>query len=146
MGQPDTFLAPAFNARTPAGPLRDAAAVDKAVDGLNTDQAEAVRHVLRADDYAILLGMPGTGKTHTVVKLVAALVEAGQSVLLTAFTNNAVDNLLLKLARLEPPVPFVRLGRAASVHADIRPHTIDNRGMDGNGFDGSDRCVRCGTR
>ena len=94
-----------------AGPLRDAAAVDKAVEGLNTDQAEAVRHVLRAEDYALLLGMPGTGKTHTVVKLVAALVEAGQSVLLTAFTNNAVDNLLLKLARLEPPVPFVRLGR-----------------------------------
>ena len=45
----------------------------------------------------LVLGMPGSGKTSTVVSAVQALVAAGRSVLLTAYTNSAVDNLALKL-------------------------------------------------
>lgn len=44
-----------------------------------------------------MLGMPGSGKTSTVVSAVQALVAAGRSVLLTAYTNSAVDNIALKL-------------------------------------------------
>ena len=66
--------------------------------------------------------MPGTGKTTTIARLVAVLVAQGQSVLLTAFTNTAVDNILLKLQDLGSE--FIRLGRAESVHPDIRAHTI----------------------
>jgi len=38
-----------------------------------------------------------TGKTTTIAALVAALVARGSKVLLTSFTNNAVDNMLIKL-------------------------------------------------
>ena len=41
--------------------------------------------------------MPGTGKTTTIACLVQVLVARGYSVLLTSFTNSAVDNVLLKL-------------------------------------------------
>lgn len=41
--------------------------------------------------------MPGTGKTSTMVHAVKALLIRGASVLLTSYTNSAVDNLLLKL-------------------------------------------------
>lgn len=53
--------------------------------------------ILVAKDYALILGMPGTGKTSTMVHAVKALLIRGTSILLTAYTNSAVDNLLIKL-------------------------------------------------
>jgi Cdc6-like AAA superfamily ATPase len=53
--------------------------------------------ILAARDYALILGMPGTGKTHTMAHAVKALLIRGSSVLLTSYTNSALDNLLLKL-------------------------------------------------
>ncbi|KAB2626947.1 DNA replication ATP-dependent helicase/nuclease DNA2-like [Pyrus ussuriensis x Pyrus communis] len=41
--------------------------------------------------------MPGTGKTSTMVHGVKALLIRGSSILLTSYTNSAVDNLLVKL-------------------------------------------------
>jgi len=41
--------------------------------------------------------MPGTGKTSTMVHAVKALLMRGASILLTSYTNSAVDNLLIKL-------------------------------------------------
>ena len=64
---------------------------------LNDDQRHAIERVLLCRDYALILGMPGTGKTTTIAELVRVLVAAGHSVLLTAFTHSAVDNILLKL-------------------------------------------------
>lgn len=53
--------------------------------------------ILTARDYALILGMPGTGKTSTMVHAVNALLIRGASILLTSYTNSAVDNLLIKL-------------------------------------------------
>lgn len=53
--------------------------------------------VLTVKDYALILGMPGTGKTSTMVHAVKALLMRGASILLTSYTNSAVDNLLIKL-------------------------------------------------
>ena len=64
---------------------------------MNEEQQAAVRRVLEAQDYVLLLGMPGTGKTTTIAAVVAALVARGSKVLLTSFTNTAVDNMVLKL-------------------------------------------------
>lgn len=64
---------------------------------LNDDQRRAILKILVAKDYALILGMPGTGKTSTMVHAVKALLIRGTSILLTAYTNSAVDNLLIKL-------------------------------------------------
>lgn len=55
---------------------------------------------MSAQDYALILGMPGTGKTTTIACLVQVLVAQGKSVLLTSYTHSAVDNILLKLRKV----------------------------------------------
>ena len=53
--------------------------------------------VLNAEDYALILGMPGTGKTTVIAALIKALVDLGKTVFLTSHTHSAVDTILLKL-------------------------------------------------
>lgn len=84
---------------------------------LNVDQIKAKDLVLSARDYALILGMPGTGKTTTISQIIGKLVEAGKSVLLTSYTHSAVDTILLKLARHN--IKILRLGNASKVHPDV---------------------------
>ena len=58
--------------------------------------------VLKSEDYTLILGMPGTGKTTTISCLVRLLVTLGRTVLLTSYTHSAVDNILLKLKKVCP--------------------------------------------
>ncbi|CAI9103410.1 OLC1v1001879C1 [Oldenlandia corymbosa var. corymbosa] len=85
---------------------------------LNDDQRRAIMKILTAKDYALILGMPGTGKTSTMVHAVKALLLRGASILLTSYTNSAVDNLLMKLK--SQGVDFIRIGRSEAVHEEIR--------------------------
>lgn len=75
---------------------------------LNPDQKKAMAVVLRAKDYALVQGLPGTGKTFTIVQIIKDLVKRGKSVLLTAYTHTAVDNVLAKL--LDVNFKVLRLG------------------------------------
>ena len=86
---------------------------------LNSDQRLAVRTVLRAQDYALILGMPGTGKTTVIAEVIKLLVKAGKSVLLTSYTHSAVDNILMKLDGSN----ILRLGNLDKVRA-LRSATI----------------------
>ncbi|KAK3035488.1 hypothetical protein RJ639_034458 [Escallonia herrerae] len=89
---------------------------------LNDDQRRAILKILTAKDYTLILGMPGTGKTSTLVHSVKALLMRGASVLLTSYTNSAVDNLLIKLKA--QGIDFLRIGRSEAVHEEIRAHCI----------------------
>ena len=80
---------------------------------LNEDQRRAVRTVLRAEDYALILGMPGTGKTTVIAALIKELVQAGKTVLLASYTHSAVDNILLKLDVADTDI--LRLGNLDKV-------------------------------
>lgn len=64
---------------------------------LNESQQKAIHKVLSAEDYALILGMPGTGKTTVIATLIRVLAALGKSVLLTSYTHSAVDTILLKL-------------------------------------------------
>lgn len=76
---------------------RDWQGFEKHTQKLNVNQKEAVKKALSAKDYAIILGMPGTGKTGVIASLVKVLVSMGKSVLISAYTHSAVDNVLLRL-------------------------------------------------
>lgn len=80
---------------------------------LNEDQLLAVRKALSAKDYALILGMPGTGKTTTIAEVIKALAAAGKSVLLTSYTHSAVDNILLKV--MDSGLSILRLGNRDKV-------------------------------
>jgi DNA replication ATP-dependent helicase Dna2 len=51
----------------------------------------AARRVLAAQDYALVMGMPGAGKSSTIVAAVRALLRRGASVLLTSYTNRCAQ-------------------------------------------------------
>ncbi|KAI0105237.1 DNA replication factor Dna2-domain-containing protein [Nemania sp. FL0031] len=89
---------------------------------LNVDQRRAIQKVMSAEDYALVLGMPGTGKTTTIAHIIRALVSQGKSVLLTSYTHSAVDNILLKLKTDQYPV--LRLGAPAKVHPEVQEFAI----------------------
>lgn len=74
----------------------------------NADQLRAIDKVMRAKDYSLILGMPGTGKTTVIAEIIKLLVAAGKTVLLASYTHSAVDNILLKL--MSTDLSIVRLG------------------------------------
>ncbi|KAF4984901.1 hypothetical protein FDECE_16992 [Fusarium decemcellulare] len=91
-------------------------------DSLNVDQHRAIEKVMSAEDYALVLGMPGTGKTTTIAHIIRALTSQGKSVLLTSHTHTAVDNILLKLKG--DKIPVLRLGAPAKVHPEVQDFAI----------------------
>lgn len=91
-------------------------------DSLNVDQKRAIEKVMSAKDYALVLGMPGTGKTTTIAHIIRALIAQKKSVLLTSYTHTAVDNILLKLKHDD--IPILRLGAPAKVHPEVRDFAI----------------------
>lgn len=86
----------------------------KIISDLNENQQRAVLKTMAANEYILIKGMPGTGKTQTLVALIELLQALGSSVLITAHTHSAVDNLLLKL--LERNIDFLRLGSTKQIH------------------------------
>lgn len=62
---------------------------------LNDYQQMALIRADSADDAVCIHGPPGTGKTRTLTAYVLEAVSQGQSVLVTAHSNQAVDNLLV---------------------------------------------------
>ncbi|WP_008528179.1 AAA domain-containing protein [Halorhabdus tiamatea] len=93
----------------------------------NPAQDRAVRRAVGAEDFALIHGPPGTGKTYTLATLVDALVERGERVLLSAFTNRAVDNAVEAL--LEQGVEgVVRMGTETGVREDLQHVRLDPAG------------------
>jgi DNA replication ATP-dependent helicase Dna2 len=72
-------------------------------------------------------GPPGTGKTYTIAQVVRALVADGQRVLLSAFTNRAVDNAL-EAIRDQGFEDVVRVGTETGVRPDMQDLRLERRG------------------
>jgi len=90
---------------------------------LNEDQRSALRLVLRASDYALVLGMPGTGKTTTIAEMLKQLVAEGKTVLLTSYTHSAVDTILLKVK--DAGLNILRLGNRDKIMPQLHRFTLD---------------------
>jgi DNA replication ATP-dependent helicase Dna2 len=89
----------------------------------NREQNLAIERALQMQDYLLIHGPPGTGKTSVIAEIVKRLVQQGKRVMLAGFTNQAVDNMLKRLAR-EGYTNFLRLGHERSVSEAIRPHLL----------------------
>lgn len=111
-----------FDRRDPA--FRD---IEETFIDNNSAQNRAVRRAVGAEDCALIHGPPGTGKTYTIARTVRALVERGERVLLSAFTNRAVDNALDAI-RDQGFEEFVRVGTEHGVREDIEEYRLESRG------------------
>ena len=94
---------------------------------LNESQLAAVRHVMTAQDVAIIHGPPGTGKTTTLVQAILETIRRERRVLVCAPSNTAVDLLTEKLA--ERGVNVIRMGNPSRVSSLLLEHTLDARVM-----------------
>ncbi|XP_039281622.1 DNA replication ATP-dependent helicase/nuclease DNA2-like [Nilaparvata lugens] len=90
---------------------------------LNKCQMQAVLQALSTQHYLLIKGMPGTGKTETLVTLVELLAKLGKSVLVTSHTHSAIDNIL---RRLSADIDILRLGSISKVHPDVKQFSEQN--------------------
>ncbi|SEW09431.1 AAA domain-containing protein [Natrinema salifodinae] len=106
--------------------------VDETFIDNNDRQNQAVTKAVGANDCALIHGPPGTGKTYTIARAVRAMVERGERVLLSAFTNRAVDNALeAVLEQLDGAIDderVVRVGSESGVRADMQPYRLERAG------------------
>jgi len=103
------------------------AAVEETFIDNNDAQNEAVKLAVGAEDFALVHGPPGTGKTYTLARMVRALVDRGDRVLLSAFTNRAVDNLLEALED-QGYTDIVRVGTESGVREDMQEYRLETSG------------------
>lgn len=94
-----------------------------------TDIDRIVSKALAAKDYFLLLGPPGTGKTSFALKgMVESLVKQGKRIMLTAYTNLAVDEICTMLKRISHiEKSFVRITRESSTPDCFKEHLLNHQ-------------------
>ena len=94
------------------------------------NQREFVQKALATPDFAFLEGPPGSGKTTTILELIAQMVERGQKVILAASTNAAIDNILERLdhlpTKIKNKILTVRLGNESAISESVSKYTLFN--------------------
>jgi DNA replication ATP-dependent helicase Dna2 len=93
----------------------------------NAAQNEAVQLAVGAEDVALVHGPPGTGKTYTLARIVRALADRGDRILLSAFTNRAVDNAIEALED-QGFTDIVRVGTESGVRDDMQSYRLQTAG------------------
>lgn len=81
-----------------------------------------------AQDYFLLIGPPGTGKTSRALKKMVESFHAEKDtqILLLSYTNRAVDEICKSLSSIRPNVDFIRIGSELTCDETYRPHLIEN--------------------
>lgn len=79
---------------------------------------DIVLHARQALDYYLLVGPPGTGKTSVALRLMVQEFIGGGALLLTAFTNRAVDEICAMLTSID--APYLRVGPELSCAPEHR--------------------------
>ncbi|WKY13298.1 hypothetical protein Q1695_004259 [Nippostrongylus brasiliensis] len=101
---------------------------------LSAEQRDAVQAALLSSEYTLIEGYPGSGKTTTIVALLRCLLEMNCSVLLTANTHSALDNVLVKLRKHKDESKILRLGKAT--RDDVADLTLESKlaALDGDKY------------
>ena len=85
---------------------------------------DIVLRARQARDYFLLIGPPGTGKTNVALRHLVHEMMDSDGLLLTAFTNRAVDEICSMLTSIG--VEFVRLGPELSCGTNYRQTLLSN--------------------
>lgn len=113
-------------------PPREGIPEDIPVDEeLTPEQQYIFRKALAAEDYFLLWGPPGTGKTSMMLKhLVGYLFEqTEESILLLAYTNRAVDEICASIERLRPDIKqhYLRIGSRYGTSSEFQGQLLQEK-------------------
>lgn len=102
--------------------------LDSLVSQAKDDFTRVALKAEAAQDYFLLIGPPGTGKTSCALKKMVETFHAdkGAQILLLSYTNRAVDEICKSLASIRPAVDFIRVGSELSCDETYRTHLIEN--------------------
>lgn len=89
---------------------------------LNEEQKIAVIKSVLSDNYHMVLGTPGSGKTTAIVVLIKILAQLKKRVLVVSFTNSAIDNVLTRLKE----AGFDKFVRVTNNMASVDNHVQSN--------------------
>ncbi len=92
---------------------------------LNESQNEAVHKILHSQDYVIVHGPPGTGKTTTLVHAIKELVNLGKKILVTAASNTATDLITERLHHMG--INITRIGNISRIDEELLHLTLDDK-------------------
>jgi hypothetical protein len=90
--------------------------------GFNASQKEAVDNALN-NDLSIIEGPPGTGKTQTILNIIANAVMKGESVAVVSSNNSAIANVYDKLKTYDLDFIVAFLGSSTNKEAFIESQT-----------------------
>jgi DNA replication ATP-dependent helicase Dna2 len=89
----------------------------------------AVIKSILADNYHMVLGTPGSGKTTAIVVLLKILAKMKKRVLIVSFTNSAIDIVLSRLKQ-SGFNDFVRVTNSpSSVEESVKSNVRTNKGF-----------------
>jgi superfamily I DNA and/or RNA helicase len=90
---------------------------------LNENQKEGVINSIKAEDFHLIIGPPGTGKTFVIEELIKQFKKKKKKTLITAWSNLAVDNIIKRLPNKETK-NCVRIGPINKVDPKIKHLSI----------------------
>lgn len=105
------------------------AAYDDRIRGAADDFERVALKSLAAEDYFLLVGPPGTGKTSRALKRMVELhlQETDADILLLSYTNRAVDEICKSISKIAPEVDYIRMGSELSCDECYREHLVENQ-------------------
>ncbi|XP_058833194.1 DNA replication ATP-dependent helicase/nuclease DNA2 isoform X2 [Topomyia yanbarensis] len=104
-------------------PVEVASPAKQILQDLNKQQKIAVLTAIGTKSFCLFKGLPGTGKTKTVIALIRLLVAMGKTVLITSNTHSAVDNVLKRL--IPHNIKFLRLGVSSRIDPNLKDFSED---------------------
>lgn len=95
----------------------------------SSDLSRILLKALQAEDYFLLVGPPGTGKTSVALRNMVRefLAIPDYQILLVAFTNRAVDEICDKLETIGEVDDYIRVGQTLSCDVAYRSHLLSER-------------------
>ena len=92
------------------------------------DFDRVTQQAVAAQDYFLLVGPPGTGKTSGALNRMVRTFhqEVHTNILLLAYTNRAVDEICKSLSTITPQVDYLRIGSELTCDARFRGHLLEN--------------------
>jgi len=104
---------------------------DETKDGV-FQQQEFVSKAVQSNDFALMEGPPGSGKTTTIIELIMQFVSQGKRILLCSATHAAVDNVIERIKGrykeiCDTEIIPVRISRFEQpVKESVRPYLLRN--------------------
>lgn len=96
---------------------------------LNPSQEEAVQSALGAEEFLIVEGPPGTGKTRFITEVILQTLRNNPQarILLSSQTHVALDNALERIQSQGPTLKLVRIGKDEKVAESMKPLRIEEK-------------------